>query len=90
MCCAFYRGMVVYKELHFGTWSWWRQRGSSSVANVFGDFVSTTVFGLYLTYAQIRKLTSLILHGCGPHWLFDAGRVMLLVMGMLIDMQLCC
>ncbi|MDQ9822652.1 TRAP transporter large permease subunit, partial [Acinetobacter sp. 163] len=59
--CVFV-GMVIYKELHFRDLIVVAKESFASVANVFGIIISATVFGLYLTYAQIpQKLTSLIL-----------------------------
>lgn len=84
--CVFV-GMVIYKELHFRDLLVVAKESFASVANVFGIIVSATVFGLYLTYAQIpQRITQLIL---GMH----TGRItfllivngMLLVMGMLVD-----
>lgn len=84
--CVFV-GMVIYKELHFRDLLVVAKESFASVANVFGIIVSATVFGLYLTYAQIpQRITQLIL---GMH----TGRitfllivnVMLLIMGMLVD-----
>jgi TRAP-type C4-dicarboxylate transport system permease large subunit len=59
----------------------------SSVANVFGIIISATVFGLYLTYAQIpQKITALILGmNTGRVGFLLVVNVMLLIMGMLID-----
>jgi tripartite ATP-independent transporter DctM subunit len=80
-------GMVIYKELHLKDLVVVAREAFSSVANVFGIIISATVFGLYLTYAQIpQQITRLILE-------FNTGRIMfllivnimLLVMGMLVD-----
>ena len=84
--CVFV-GMVIYKELHPRDLLVVAKEAFASVTNVFGIIVSATVFGLYLTYAQIpQRITQLIL---GMH----TGRigflilvnVMLLIMGMLVD-----
>jgi tripartite ATP-independent transporter DctM subunit len=84
--CVFV-GMVVYKELHLKDILAVAKESFSSVANVFGIIISATVFGLYLTYAQIpQKLTSLILNmNVGPLGFLMLVNVMLLIMGMLID-----
>lgn len=84
--CVFV-GMVIYKELHFRDLIVVAKESFASVANVFGIIISATVFGLYLTYAQIpQKLTSLILGmDVGPIGFLLLVNVMLLVMGMLID-----
>ena len=80
-------GMVIDKELHLKDLVVVAREAFSSVANVFGIIISATVFGLYLTYAQIpQQITRLILE-------FNTGRIMfllivnimLLVMGMLVD-----
>lgn len=84
--CVFV-GMVVYKELHVKDILAVAKESFSSVANVFGIIVSATVFGLYLTYAQIpQRLTSLILNmNVGTLGFLMLVNVMLLIMGMLID-----
>lgn len=84
---CFLVGKFIYKELRWKDLLVIAKESFSSVANVFGIVISATVFGLYLTYAQIpQRITSLILG-------LDTGRlgfllvvnVMLLIMGMLID-----
>ncbi len=84
--CVFV-GMVIYKELHLRDLAVVAKESFASVANVFGIIISATVFGLYLTYAQIpQKLTSLILGmDVGPIGFLLLVNVMLLIMGMLID-----
>ena len=84
--CVFV-GMVIYKELHPRDLVVVAKEAFASVANVFGIIISATVFGLYLTYAQIpQKLTSLILGmDVGPIGFLMLVNVMLLIMGMLID-----
>lgn len=84
--CVFV-GMVIYKELHPRDLIVVAKESFASVANVFGIIISATVFGLYLTYAQIpQKLTSLILGmDVGPIGFLLLVNVMLLIMGMLID-----
>lgn len=80
-------GMVVYKELHVKDLVVVAKESFASVANIFGIIISATVFGLYLTYAQIpQQITKLILG-------MDVGRigfllivnVILLIMGMFVD-----
>lgn len=80
-------GMVIYKELHFADLIVVAKESFSSVANVFGIIISATVFGLYLTYAQIpQRITSLILNlNVGPIGFLMLVNLMLLIMGMLID-----
>ena len=85
LCC--FVGMVVYKQLHPRDLLVVAKEAFASVANVFGIIISATVFGLYLTYAQIpQKLTTLILgmnvNAIGFLLLVN---LMLLIMGMLID-----
>lgn len=84
--CVFV-GMVIYRELRVKDILAVAKESFSSVANVFGIIISATVFGLYLTYAQIpQKLTSLILDmNVGAIGFLMLVNVMLLVMGMLID-----
>lgn len=84
--CVFV-GMIIYKELHPRDLVVVAKEAFASVANVFGIIISATVFGLYLTYAQIpQKLTSLILGmDVGPIGFLLLVNVMLLIMGMLID-----
>ncbi len=80
-------GMVIYKELHFKDLLVVAKESYSSVANVFGIIISATVFGLYLTYAQIPQiLTSLILDlNVGRIGFLLLVNLMLLIMGMFID-----
>lgn len=80
-------GMFIYKELHLRDLVVVAKEAFSSVANIFGIIISATVFGLYLTYAQIpQKITALILgmnvNAIGFLLLVN---VMLLIMGMLVD-----
>lgn len=84
--CVFV-GMIIYRELHPRDLVVVAEEAFASVANVFGIIISATVFGLYLTYAQIpQKLTSLILGmDVGPIGFLLLVNVMLLIMGMLID-----
>lgn len=80
-------GMVIYKELHVKDLVVVAKESFASVSNVFGIVISATVFGLYLTYAQIpQKITSLILGmNVGKIGFLMLVNVMLLIMGMLID-----
>lgn len=80
-------GMVIYKELHVKDLMVVAKESFASVSNVFGIVISATVFGLYLTYAQIpQKITSLILGmNVGKIGFLMLVNVMLLIMGMLID-----
>ena len=59
----------------------------ASVANVFGIIISATVFGLYLTYAQIpQQITRLILvMDVGAIGFLMIVNVILLIMGMFVD-----
>ena len=84
--CVFV-GMIIYRELHPRDLVVVAKEAFASVANVFGIIISATVFGLYLTYAQIpQKLTSLFLGlDVGPIGFLLLVNVMLLIMGMLID-----
>ena len=84
--CVFV-GMIIYRELHPRDLVVVAKEAFASVANVFGIIISASVFGLYLTYAQIpQKLTSLILGmDVGPIGFLLLVNVMLLIMGMLID-----
>lgn len=80
-------GMVIYKELHMKDLVTVAMESFVSTANTFGIIISATVFGLYLTYAQIpQKITSTILGmNVGPLGFLMLVNLMLLVMGMLID-----
>lgn len=84
--CVFV-GMVIYKELRPRDLLVVAKDAFASVTNVFGIIISATVFGLYLTYAQIpQKITELILgmHANSIVFLLLVN-VMLLIMGMLVD-----
>lgn len=84
--CVFV-GAVIYKELHLRDLVTVAMESFVSTANTFGIIISATVFGLYLTYAQIpQKITSTILGmDVGPLGFLVLVNLMLLVMGMLID-----
>lgn len=86
MLCIFV-GMVIYKELQLKDLAVVAKESFVSTANVFGIIISATVFGLYLTYAQIpQKLTQIILGmHVGAIGFLLLVNVMLLIMGMLID-----
>lgn len=87
--CAlcFVVGMFIYKELHLEDLIVIAKEAFVSVANVFGIIISATVFGLYLTYAQIpQRITQIILGmNSGRIGFLIIVNVMLLIMGMLID-----
>lgn len=80
-------GMFIYKELHLKDLIIIAKEAFSSIANVFGIIISATVFGLYLTYAQIpQRITQIILNmNTGRIGFLLIVNVMLLIMGMLID-----
>jgi len=84
--CVFV-GAVIYKELHPRDLLVVAKEAFASVANVFGIIISATVFGLYLTYAQIpQNITQLILGmNTGRLAFLMLVNVMLLIMGMLVD-----
>lgn len=84
--CVFV-GAVIYKELHPRDLLVVAKEAFASVANVFGIIISATVFGLYLTYAQIpQNITQLILGmNTGRLVFLMLVNVMLLIMGMLVD-----
>lgn len=86
MLCVFV-GMVIYKELHVKDLIVVAKEAFISVANVFGIIISATVFGLYLTYAQIpQRITLLILEmNTGRVMFLIIVNIMLLIMGMLVD-----
>lgn len=80
-------GMVIYKELHVHELVVVAKDSFSSVANTFGIIISATVFGLYLTYAQIpQQITKLILGmNMGRIGFLMVVNVLLLIMGMFVD-----
>lgn len=84
--CVFV-GAVIYKELHPRDLLVVAKEAFASVANVFGIIISATVFGLYLTYAQIpQNITQLILGmNTGRLAFLMLVNAMLLIMGMLVD-----
>ena len=84
--CVFV-GMVIYRELHVRDLIVVAKESFASVANVFGIIISATVFGLYLTYAQIpQQITRLILGmDVGAIGFLMIVNVILLIMGMFVD-----
>lgn len=84
--CVFV-GMFIYKELHPKDLVAVAKESFASVANVFGIIISATVFGLYLTYAQIpQQITRLILDmNVGRVGFLLVVNVILLIMGMFVD-----
>lgn len=86
LLCIFV-GMFVYKELHISDFKIILMEAFTSIANVFGIIISATVFGLYLTYAQIpQMITALVLDiTSSPIIFLMLVNIMLLIMGMLVD-----
>lgn len=86
LLCIFV-GMIVYKELHISDFKMILLEAFTSIANVFGIIISATVFGLYLTYAQIPQMvTALVLDITNSPIVFLLMvNVMLLIMGTLVD-----
>lgn len=84
--CVFV-GMVIYKELHMKDLVVVAKESFASVANIFGIIISATVFGLYLTYAQIpQQITKMILGmEVGKIGFLLIVNVILLIMGMFVD-----
>lgn len=80
-------GMLIYKELRPKDLLVVAKESFASVANVFGIIISATVFGLYLTYAQIpQQITRLILDmNVGRVGFLLVVNVILLIMGMFVD-----
>ena len=80
-------GMVIYKELKPRDLLTVAMESFKSVANVFGIIISATVFGLYLTYAEIpQRISQLILEMNASAIAFlMMVNLILLVMGMLVD-----
>ena len=80
-------GMLIYKELRPKDLLVVAKESFASVANVFGIIISATVFGLYLTYAQIpQQITRLILDmNVGKIGFLLVVNVILLIMGMFVD-----
>lgn len=80
-------GAFIYKQLHWKDLLKVAKESFMSVTNVFGIIVSATVFGLYLTYAQIpQRITELFLGiSSSPLVFLLFVNIMLLIMGMLVD-----
>jgi tripartite ATP-independent transporter DctM subunit len=80
-------GMFIYKELHLKDLVVVAKESFASVTNVFGIIISATVFGLYLTYAQIpQQITRLILDmNVGRIGFLLVVNLILLIMGMFVD-----
>lgn len=86
LLCAFV-GTFIYKELKPKDYKEIFHEAFVSSANIFGIIVSATVFGLYLTYAQIpRRLTEIMLSvSHSPMMFLFVVNIMLLIMGMFVD-----
>lgn len=80
-------GMVVYRELHLSDFKFILKEAFISIANIFGIIVSATVFGLYLTYAQIPQMITQLILGLttSPIVFLLLTNVLMLLMGMLVD-----
>ena len=80
-------GAFIYKQLHWKDLLIVAKEAFASVTNVFGIIVSATVFGLYLTYAQIpQRITALFMNiTSSPIVFLLLVNLMLLIMGMLVD-----
>ncbi len=80
-------GLLIYREMCLRDLVVVAKEAFASVTNVFGIIVSATVFGLYLTYAQIpQRITTLIMGLTdSPIVFLLLVNMLLLVMGMLVD-----
>ena len=80
-------GIVIYREMHPRQLVMVAKESFASVANIFGIIISATVFGLYLTYAQIpQQITRMILGmNVGRIGFLMVVNLILLVMGMFVD-----
>ncbi|MDF3005640.1 MAG: dicarboxylate transporter, DctM subunit [Oscillospiraceae bacterium] len=80
-------GMFVYKELRISDFKMILLEAFTSIANVFGIIISATVFGLYLTYAQIPQMITVLVLDItdSPIVFLILVNIMLLIMGMLVD-----
>ena len=80
-------GIVIYREMHPRQLVMVAKESFASVANIFGIIVSATVFGLYLTYAQIpQQITRMILGmNVGRIGFLMVVNLILLIMGMFVD-----
>ena len=86
LLCVFV-GVFIYKELHISDFKVILLEAFTSIANVFGIIISATVFGLYLTYAQIPQMVTefVLSFTASPIVFLLLVNVMLLIMGMLVD-----
>ena len=80
-------GIVIYREMHPKQLALVAKEAFASVANIFGIIISATVFGLYLTYAQIpQQITRMILGmNVGRIGFLLVVNLILLIMGMFVD-----
>lgn len=80
-------GIVIYREMHPRQLVMVAKESFASVANIFGIIISATVFGLYLTYAQIpQQITRMILGmNVGRIGFLMVVNLILLIMGMFVD-----
>ena len=80
-------GIVIYREMHPRQLVMVAEESFASVANIFGIIISATVFGLYLTYAQIpQQITRMILGmNVGRIGFLMVVNLILLIMGMFVD-----
>ena len=80
-------GIVIYREMHPRQLVMVAKEAFASVANIFGIIISATVFGLYLTYAQIpQQITRMILGmNVGRIGFLMVVNLILLIMGMFVD-----
>jgi len=86
LLCVFV-GIFIYKELHISDFKVILLESFTSIANVFGIIISATVFGLYLTYAQIPQMVTefVLSFTSSPIVFLLLVNIMLLIMGMLVD-----
>jgi len=86
LLCVFV-GVFIYKELRVSDFKVILLEAFTSIANVFGIIISATVFGLYLTYAQIPQMVTefVLSFTASPIVFLLLVNVMLLIMGMLVD-----
>ena len=80
-------GIVIYRDMHPRQLVMVAKESFASVANIFGIIISATVFGLYLTYAQIpQQITRMILGmNVGRIGFLMVVNLILLIMGMFVD-----
>ncbi len=86
LLCVFV-GAFIYKELKPRNLLTVAKEAFESVTNIFGIIISATVFGLYLTYAQIPQQITAIILGLtdSPIVFLLLVNLLLLIMGMLVD-----